>query len=294
MRPPGRRSPSTRDAGLRRRGASGAAARLFWSVLIACLGGCRSQRFSAICILSCFSCRRSSGERRGCWRCSDNRHLHLRLAVMAGGAGEPLDARLVRARVARLGGTDSVALCCIAIAHYRFRRALSDRITLIAGYCCWPCRNRRAGGNRRASLQRREGLARGAGRRLQPVSASHIQRFAAHARDHAGPDLGRVELFSSRRLFLGCAFALGALALATWNGGSEFNRALASNRHPAELERIIAAHPAKCFGSAKTTRPGLLGRANWASSCRAAAYCFRIRSWRAGGSHAGSAGRRLD
>ncbi len=266
-------------------GASGAAARLFWSVLIACLGGLslatifgdlhpellfvQAQLWRATWLLALFGTIAICICALRLWREGPASRLTLALFALAW---------------LGLGGTDSVALCCIAIAHYRFRRALSDRITLIAGYCCWAVVAIAALGEIGAHLYSVVKAWReapdGVFNLFQLLTSSDLPRMPVTtlvliwaASNYSVP----------RRLFLGCAFALGALALATWNGGSEFNRALASNRHPAELERIVAAHPGEVLWLGENDAPWVwLGRANWASVVQGGGILFShplMESW---------------
>jgi hypothetical protein len=78
-----------------------------------------------------------------------------------------------------------------------------------------------------------------------------------------------------RAAFVGVATGLAVLALATWNGGSEFNRALSSNEHPPELERMVASHPGEVLWVGESLAPWVwLGRPNWVSFLHGAANVF--------------------
>ena len=69
-----------------------------------------------------------------------------------------------------------------------------------------------------------------------------------------------------RPALLGAATALVFLAVSTWNGGTEFNRALSSNQHPPELERMVAAHPGEVLWLGESQAPWVwLSRPNWVS-----------------------------
>ncbi len=78
-----------------------------------------------------------------------------------------------------------------------------------------------------------------------------------------------------RPALLGAATALVFLAVSTWNGGTEFNRALSSNQHPPELERMVAAHPGEVLWLGESQAPWVwLSRPNWVSLVQGASNVF--------------------
>ena len=78
-----------------------------------------------------------------------------------------------------------------------------------------------------------------------------------------------------RFVALGGTAALVLVAAATWNGGSEYYRALSSNRHPPELERMVEAHPGEVLWLGESQAPWVwLGRPNWVSLTHGAASVF--------------------
>ena len=78
-----------------------------------------------------------------------------------------------------------------------------------------------------------------------------------------------------RPALVGAAAGLAILALATWNGGSAFNRALATNEHPPELERMVASRPGEVLWVGESQAPWVwLGRPNWVSYLHGAGNVF--------------------
>jgi hypothetical protein len=78
-----------------------------------------------------------------------------------------------------------------------------------------------------------------------------------------------------RPALAGAAAGLAILALATWNGGSAFNRALATNEHPPELERMVASRPGEVLWVGESQAPWVwLGRPNWVSYLHGAGNVF--------------------
>jgi hypothetical protein len=78
-----------------------------------------------------------------------------------------------------------------------------------------------------------------------------------------------------RPALIGAATALVVLAVATWDGGSAYNRALSTNEHPPELERMVASQPGEVLWIGESQAPWVwLGRPNWVSYLHGAANVF--------------------
>jgi len=171
---------------------------------------------------------------------------------------------------------ESAMLSLVAIGLYHFRDQLSPQVLKPLSYCFGVMAVLTVLGDQGAyiySLAKAAwGAPEGAFDLTQALTSSAVLRtpltVLALAWTVANYRIPRPAL-------VGGATTLVVFALATWNGGSEFNRALSSNEHPPELERMVSSHPGEVLWLGESQAPWVwLGRPNWMSLVHGASNVF--------------------
>ena len=256
--------------------------RLFWSVIVASLGGLlltvvfgdiyplvlivQAQPWRAIWLLTLFGTIGVCFCVARLWAEGGASRASLALFVIAWIGAE---------------SKESALLCLAAIALHALRASLSPQVARLLTTLLRHDRGADRGGrNGRACLHDRRRLERIAGRLFRSRRGVDDDPHAAHARDRAGPGLGGVRLSRPARGAHRRGGRFGHSRLATWNGGSAFNRALATNEHPPELERMVASRPGEVLWVGESQAPWVwLGRRQLGVlSAWLPAMCFRVRS----------------
>jgi hypothetical protein len=162
---------------------------------------------------------------------------------------------------------ESALLCVGAIALFQFRDLLSLRAARVFGHACLGV----AALFIAAALGVDAFVALKTWREAPETGFDVAQVFSAGAFVPTLIALAALVLAVSdrrppRRLSIGATALLALLAAFGWRSGAPFDRALAENRHPPELERMLAAHPGDVLWIGENEAPWVwLGRANWAS-----------------------------
>jgi hypothetical protein len=171
---------------------------------------------------------------------------------------------------------ESTLLCLMAIGLYAFRDRFSMNVLRPLSYCCAIMAGLTVAGEMGAYIYTIANAWRdwpeGAFDLTAALTTSSLLRTPLTA-------LALAWAVSNYRIpraaLVGAATGLAILALATWNGGSEFNRALSSNEHPPELERMVASHAGEVLWVGESQAPWVwLGRPNWVSFLHGAANVF--------------------
>ncbi len=242
--------------------------RLIWSVLIASLGGLllaltlgdlypvlligQAQLWRGLWLLALFAVIAMCLCAPRLWTQGDASRAALALFAIAWFSPE---------------AQESALLCLCAIALHRLRVLLSSRIARVLAYASWGVAGLFLLGELGVCAFAAIKVWRGA-----PTDGFGLaQMFCAGA---FAPTLVAMLalVFAASdyrlppRLSIGAALGAALLAAAGWNGGSAFDRALAQNRHPPELEKMLATQPGEVLWIGENDAPWVwLGRPNWAS-----------------------------
>jgi hypothetical protein len=257
--------------------ATASIGRLFWSVIVASLGGLlvsvvfgdiyplvlivQAQPWRAIWLLTlfgtialCFCAQRLWAE-EGASRAS--------LALLA---------------IAWIGAesTQSALLCVAAIGLHAIRQSLSPQVARLLTYCCATIAALTAAGEMGAHIYTTVAAWKDAqGGVFDLVAASTTTIMLCTPVTALALAWAISDYRVPRPALVGAAAGLAILALATWNGSSEFNRALSMNEHPPELERMVASRPGEVLWVGESQAPWVwLGRPNWVSYLHGAGNVF--------------------
>jgi hypothetical protein len=171
---------------------------------------------------------------------------------------------------------ESVLLCVVAIGLHALRDKLSLQVARLLSLCCVTIAALAAAGEMGAHVYTTVAAwkeSRGGFFDFLVASTTTVMLrtpVSALALAWAVSDY-RVP----RPLVAGAATALAIFALATWNGGSRFDRALATNEHPPELERMVASRPGEVLWVGESQASWVwLGRPSWVSYLQGAGNVF--------------------
>ncbi|MGA8170389.1 MAG: hypothetical protein WB816_06110 [Methylocystis sp.] len=170
----------------------------------------------------------------------------------------------------------SAMLCFLALVYYRFRDFLPPEKAKWVAYGCWAAAAVSVIGEASVHAYNIFGAWReapeGAFDLTYALTSSALLRTPAMV-------LALMWVASnyriSTRAAVGPMVALVVLTLATWNGGTDYIRALTSNKHSPELESMVAAHPGEVLWVGESEAPWVwLERGNWVSNLQAGGTVF--------------------
>jgi hypothetical protein len=251
--------------------------RLFWSVIVASLGGLlltvvfgdiyplvlivQAQPWRAIWLLTLFGTIGVCFCAQRLWAEGGASRASLALFVIAWIGAE---------------SQESALLCLAAIALHALRASLSPHVGRLLTLCCVTIAALAAAGEMGAHIYTTVAAWKESRGGLFDLVAASTTTVMLRTPVTALALAWALSDYRVRRpAFAGAAAALAVLALATWNGGSQFNRALATNEHPPELERMVASHPGEVLWVGESQAPWVwLGRPNWVSYLHGAGNVF--------------------
>ncbi len=257
--------------------ASGTIKRLFWSVLASSLGCLliavvlgdlypvvlivQAQLWRAVWLLSLFGVVAM---------------VFCALRLWADGMGGRVTLALFAIGWLSSDPVESATICFAALGYYRFRGIISPQNAKWLAYGCWAMAAVTAMGECSVHVYKIVSAWRaapeGAFDLFYALTSSVLPRtpLTALALIWAASKY-RVSPFAA----LGSTAALVILVCATWNGGTDYIRALSSNKRSPELESMVAAHPGEVLWVGENEAPWVwLGRANWVSNLQAGGNVF--------------------
>ncbi len=170
----------------------------------------------------------------------------------------------------------SALLCVVAVGLYAFRDRFSPQVLRPLSYCCAIMAALTAAGEMGAHIYTSMNAWKESPGGVFDLAAVLTSTVMLRTPVTALALAWAVSVYHiPRPALIGAAAALVLLALATWNGSSDYNRALSTNQHPPELERMVAAHPGEVLWVGESQAPWVwLGRPNWVSYLHGAANVF--------------------